>query len=112
VLKEENVEAHRGFVRAGGWMVVNTASAPVVPEVDVHCIDADAVARNIDLAKAVNLVLLGCGLARLDRSAAGFYCTIDDIVRIVEAGPKKDRRLAESSVAALAAGFSAGRAGT
>jgi indolepyruvate ferredoxin oxidoreductase beta subunit len=111
-LKEENIEAHRGFVRAGGWMVVNTASELAVAENDVHCIDADAEARKIDLPKAVNLVMLGYCLARLDRSTAGLYCTLDDMVRIVDAGSKKDRRLAENSAAALAAGYAAGRPNT
>jgi len=112
VLKEENVEAHGGFVRAGGWMVVNTAGDLPVSGVDVHCIDADAEARRIGLPKAVNLVLLGYGLSRLDRSGAGLYCTLDDMARIVGAGAGKDPRRAENSAAALSAGFSAGRSKT
>jgi hypothetical protein len=90
-------------------MVVNSAGDPAAPGVDVHCIDADALARQIDLPRAANLVLLGYGLARLEHTSAGLYFTPDDMMRIVEAGPKKDRRLAENSAAALAAGFSAGR---
>ncbi len=105
VLKEENIAAHRGFLRPGGWLVVNAGGAVEAEGIVCEQIDADDVARKIGQPKAANVVLLGFALARLGEEAAGFYCTRGDIEKAIESGSGIDKKRA---AAALDAGFSRG----
>lgn len=85
-LKAETAAAHGHFLRPSAWSVINA------PETDADgtgprvLVDADAIADRIDDPRAVNLVVLGAALGRLDRDSgrAGLFCTIEDIRTVIE----------------------------
>ena len=106
VLKEENIAAHQGFLRPGGWMVVNAREAADTPGVVCGQIDADDIARQIGQPKAANVILLGFALAWLDGRNVGLWCSRRDIEDIVASGG--DRKRAEDLAAAIDAGYAQG----
>jgi len=110
VLKEENIAAHRGFLRPGGWMVVNAGGAIDAAGFVCGQIDADDIARQIGQPKAANVILLGFALARLDGGSVGLPCSRRDIEKAIESGSGLDKKRAAAATAALDAGFSRGLA--
>ncbi|MCF8078985.1 MAG: 2-oxoacid:acceptor oxidoreductase family protein [Desulfobacterales bacterium] len=108
VLKEENIAAHKGFLRPGGWMVVNAGGAVDAAGIFCEQLDADDVARKIGQPKAANVILLGFALARLDGSNVGLPCSRRDIEKCFESGSGGDGKKAANLAAALDAGFSQG----
>ena len=69
VLKAENMLPHGGFLRAGGWAVVN-GQKDTIPEVSIPAtaVDADTLAQEIANPKSVNLVVLGFALATAENA--------------------------------------------
>jgi indolepyruvate ferredoxin oxidoreductase beta subunit len=106
VLKEENVAAHRGFLRPDGWMVVNAGGEVDAAGMVCEQLDADDLARQIGQPKAANVILLGFALAWLDGSNVGLPCSRRDIEDIVASGA--DRKRAEDLAAAIDAGYAQG----
>jgi len=81
VLKEENVVLHREFLADGGVLIVNArVPADPDPRLQVHTVDADALALSAGARHAANLILLGFAIARIGgRTAGGFFCGAEEI---------------------------------
>ncbi len=109
LLKEENAASHGRYLRPGGWAAVNAPSAPeALAGTASRIIDADALARETGLGKAVNLVVLGRALAGApagDRTAAGLFCTPDEIRGILRSRLARQDKLLDASLAALDLGI-------
>ena len=100
VLKEENLDLHRVFLADGGALIVNTPVRPDAgPGVQVHAVDADALALSAGTPHAVNLILLGFALARIGGAiAGGFFCAAGGIREALSrrqgaGGPRLDASL-------------------
>ena len=108
LLSEENLAAHRGFLRPGGWMVVNGRSTPEGPR--AHLLDADGLAREAGNPQGANLVLLGFALRRLGTvgGGGGLYCSAGDVRAALEARVGTAEHLLGASLAALDLGFRRG----
>ena len=65
-----------------------------------------ALARELGVPKAANVVLLGFALARLGRPRAGLFCSIEDLASVLEVLPEK--RSSQAAVS-LKAGFERGQ---
>lgn len=85
-LKAETASAHSHFLRPSAWSVVNEKEVNRQGTGPRIAVDADAIAERIDDPRAVNLVVLGAALGRLDRASegAGLFCTMDDICAVIE----------------------------
>jgi indolepyruvate ferredoxin oxidoreductase beta subunit len=108
-LKAENMAQHGGFLKDGGWAVVNEApSADADDRHPTFRLDADALAGHIHNPKAVNLIMLGYALSpdRKPTSGSGLlFCTYEDVLAAVETVTPGRRQLRESSLIALETGF-------
>jgi indolepyruvate ferredoxin oxidoreductase, beta subunit len=82
-LKPEGLALHGGFVKPGGWAIVNS-SQPLQghAELMITPIDADRLASEIGNLKAVNLIMLGAVLSKLS-GTRDFFCTLDDIKAVL-----------------------------
>ena len=110
VLKAENMLPHGGFLKTGGWAVVNGRNE-TMPEVGIlaAAIDADALAQKIANPKSVNLVVLGFALARAGQAEGnrdGLFCSFEDIKAALKGRFAKSEKLLETSMKALKAGYS------
>jgi indolepyruvate ferredoxin oxidoreductase beta subunit len=111
VLKAENLAQHGSFLKSGGWAIVN-ADNHRKPDAghSVDTIDADALARKIENPKAVNLIILGFALARVERAARGsgnLYCAADEIKSVLKNRFGKKEDMLTASLKALEAGYNA-----
>lgn len=109
-LKAGNVAHHGRFLRAGGWAVVNASKPPEAPEgVETRLVDADAIARETGLLKAVNLIVLGRALAPGPSAGDGghlLFCTAEEIRNAMRRRMAGRDELLAASLAALASGIS------
>ncbi len=78
--KPESLALHAGFVKPGGWAVVNS-NQPLQgsSELKITLVDADILAKSIGNLKSVNLILLGAALSKLS-GTKGLFCTLADIL--------------------------------
>ena len=111
VLKAENMLPHGGFLKAGGWAVVNGQN-DTMPDVDIPAvvIDADTLARKIANPKSVNLVVLGFALAQTGQAAddqGSLFCSFEDIKAVLKGRFAKKGKLLDASMKALQAGYDA-----
>jgi indolepyruvate ferredoxin oxidoreductase beta subunit len=111
VLKAENMLPHGGFLKAGGWAVVNGQN-DAMPDVNIPAdmVDADTVAQNIKNPKSVNLVVLGFALAiaeQADGKQDSLFCTFEDIKAVLIDRFGKNKKMLDASLKALQAGYDA-----
>jgi indolepyruvate ferredoxin oxidoreductase beta subunit len=79
-LKPESLSLHAGFVKPGGWAVVNSSLPLQEPgELMITLVDADILARSIGNLKSVNLIMLGAALSMLS-GTQDLFCTLADIL--------------------------------
>ena len=109
VLKAENMAQHGAFLRSEGWVALN-AGPEDIPDDGFNFIDADAIARKIDNAKSVNLVVLGFALAVAEKQPADqnpLFCNLSDILNVLKSRFGSKAGLLEASTRALQAGYDA-----
>lgn len=111
-LASESAAVFGSFVRSDGWAVINGRgiSPRGLGRRWTFFLDADRIAREIGSPKSVNLVLLGYALGKVSSEqgqvGSGFFCTKDDIRRLVEASRRAGRKHeVPVAVHALDAGF-------
>ncbi len=111
-LKAEGLAMHGGYLKAGAWAAVNSPSSPDAQDgVRIRCCDADRLAKETDNPRALNLIMLGFALAVCpsnDPASPPLYCTMDDVVRVVESRLKEKKELLVRSLNALSIGAEAG----
>jgi len=104
-LKPESLAQHGGFVRPGGWAIVNSNQPLQQPgELAISSIDADTLARAIGNLKSVNLIMLGAALSRLSGSK-NLFCTLADIRDVLNAQVSVPPSKLEKFTAAIDAGY-------
>lgn len=111
LLSEENLSAHRRFLRPGGWTVGNFREGPRRAEDPrAHFLDADRMAREAGNPKGANLLLLGFALGRLGTVDGGglLFCEAGDIREALRARMGAADRLLQASLAALDMGLHLG----
>ena len=111
-LKEENLALHRGFVKPGGWIVVNSArSCAAEGNEAIHAVDADGNAQETGNPQSVNLILLGFALSRLGTADRGglLFCSPDDVRAVLRQRLGERERVLFSAVAALELGILRGK---
>jgi indolepyruvate ferredoxin oxidoreductase beta subunit len=111
ILKSENMLPHGGFLKSGGWAVVN-GQKDALPDVDIPAaaIDADTLAQKIENPKSVNLVVLGFALAQAVKAAGdqeSLFCSLDDIKAVLKGRFAKNKKMLDASLKALQAGYDA-----
>ena len=108
-LKDENIKAHKSFLKANGWTVANIGTDRKAPiEIPVHSVDADALAQEIRNPKAVNLIVLGFALAKSEQATGKInklFCSITDINNVLENRFGKNEKMLTAAAAALEAGY-------
>ncbi len=102
-LKAENLRAHGGYLKSGGWTAVNSPDPAAPDGIDgsIHAVDADRVALRIGNPKSVNLILLGFCLARLH---GRLFCTLEEVTAALENHLKDRPSLLDSAMRAIRAG--------
>ncbi len=109
LLKAENLAQHGGYLKPGGWAVVNSPNdLKTESETEVVCVDADAVAQEIGNPKGVNLIVLGFALAVAENSPGverRLFCSWADIKRVFSDQFSEKKGLLEASLKALEAGY-------
>ncbi|MFH0997286.1 MAG: 2-oxoacid:acceptor oxidoreductase family protein [Pseudomonadota bacterium] len=104
-LKPESLVQHGGFVKPGGWAIVNSAQLIQDPgELAMTSVDADAIARAIGNLKSVNLIILGAALSRLS-GTKDLFCTPADIRAVLNAQVSGSPSKLEKFTAAIDAGY-------
>ena len=111
VLKAENMLPHGGFLKEGGWAVVNGQN-DALPDVDIPAaaVDADTLAQKIENPKSVNLVVLGFALARAGKTAGeqeSLFCSFEDIKAVLKDRFAKNEKMLDASLKALRTGYEA-----
>ena len=111
MLKAENMLPHGGFLKEGGWAVVN-GHKDALPDVDIPAaaVDADTLAQKIENPKSVNLVVLGFALARAAKAAGeqdSLFCSFEDIKAVLKGRFAKNKKMLDASLKALQAGYEA-----
>ncbi len=109
LLKEENAASHGSYLRPGGWAAVNAAvPPPALAGGAPRVVDADALARETGLAKAVNLIVLGRALAAEgsgDGAAPRLFCTAGEIRDILRRKLAREEVVRDASLLALEIGL-------
>lgn len=111
LLKVENILPHGGFLRAGGWAVVN-GQENTMPDVDIQAavIDADTLARKIGNPKSVNLVVLGFALAQAAKTVDepdSLFCSFEEVKAVLKSRFARNKKMLDASLKALQAGYEA-----
>ena len=104
-LKEECLAQHGGYLKKGGWAVVNGKDAMSGDEAGLFnplFFDADRMAGKLNNPKALNLLILGFALSRNENG--GLFCSLDDIAGILEKRLGGKKELLGKSIQALNAG--------
>ncbi|UCF92446.1 MAG: 2-oxoacid:acceptor oxidoreductase family protein [Desulfobacterales bacterium] len=113
VLKDENLAQHGAFLKKGGWAVVNSPKdLQAESEVEAAWIDADTLARQIENAKSVNLIMLGYALAQAEQAGAHqnrLFCSLTEIQEVLEKRFGGKPKMREASMRALETGYAACR---
>ena len=107
VLKVENIARHGMFLKPEGWCVVNAGNGETSEALpNMAAVDADTLAQKIGNPKAVNLVVLGCAMARSEQAAEGqLFCTQEDISTVLKQRFGNNPSMLEASLKALEAGY-------
>lgn len=107
VLKTENFDQHKGFLKSDGVAVVNTSSPlQLPPPGTVISFDADTAAREDAAMGSVNLYMLGVALT------ATPLCSLEEINRqITERLAQRKPELAEKALACVARGYAGTKEG-
>ncbi|MCP4215762.1 MAG: indolepyruvate oxidoreductase [bacterium] len=85
-LKAENIEGHSAFLEPGGWAVINSAdNIDPAGNIRKFHVDADNIAQKTGNPRSVNLVVLGAALKNI--SGPDLYCSLEDIIGILEKRP-------------------------
>ena len=103
VLASENIVQHGGYAKENGFAVINASADVEGVSLTKHIVDANKVAAEIGIPKAVNVVLLGYALGVL--SSSGLFCTKDDIMKVMDDRLSGNQKLMASSKKAFMAGF-------
>jgi indolepyruvate ferredoxin oxidoreductase, beta subunit len=104
-LKPESLAQHCGFVKPGGWAIVNSSQPIQAPsELMITSVDADGLARAIHNLKAVNLIMLGASLSRFSNTQ-GLFCTLADIQAVLNTQISGAPSKLETFTAAIDAGY-------
>ena len=108
-LRAENLTPHGAFLKDEGWVIVygeddvkNENSMPL------EAIDADTLAREIANPKAVNLIVLGFALARVEKKGAkrnALFCSLAEIKAVLEGRFGKNQKMLSASLEALEVGY-------
>ncbi|MEJ2154322.1 MAG: 2-oxoacid:acceptor oxidoreductase family protein [Desulfobacteraceae bacterium] len=111
-LKAEGIAMHGGYLKSGAWAAVNSPVAPDVRNaIRIRCCDADRLAKESDNPRALNLIMLGFALAGRqpqDTASPLYFCTVEDVVRVLESRLKEKKDLLGRSINALSIGAGAG----
>lgn len=111
-LKAEGLAMHGSYLKSGGWAAVNSSDTlEVADAVHLHSCDADRLARETNNPRALNLIMLGFALAGHqddDGASPLLYCTMDDVVRVLESRLKDKQEMLTRSINALTIGAEAG----
>ncbi len=100
-LKPETVALHLHFLKEGGFVASNAREIPAPAAGHPSaCIDADTLALSLGDPQSVNLIVLGCLLARPGR----LFCSAEEVVDVI-------RRKMAGKETALARALEAFRAG-
>jgi indolepyruvate ferredoxin oxidoreductase beta subunit len=111
VLRSENLNQHGAFLKAGGWVVVNSQNdVKNDNSMPLDAIDADTLAQKIENPKAVNLIVLGFTLAMAenkDENRNTLFCSLKEIKAVLEGRFGKNQKMLRASLKALEAGYNA-----
>ncbi len=104
-LKGECLSQHGGYLKKGGWAVIN-AAAPLKAgdRIDAAFVDGDRLVHDLHNPKALNLVMLGFALAPGVDTGRPVHCRLDDVAAVLELRLKGRPQLLEASLRALQAG--------
>ena len=109
-LKAESLIQHGGYIKKGGWAVVNSRAAVTGasdPLFKPFFFDADRVAQEMNTPKTLNLLMLGFAFASVREKSAHdqmLYCDVDDIAAILEKRLEGKPRLLQTAIRALRTG--------
>ena len=107
-LKAESVDQHGDYLKPGAWAAVNSAAAlDGQDRFNLHCCDADRLAREIENPRALNLIMLGFVLANCRKPHGDhpwLYCEMDDIRTVLLKRLKGKAAMLQASLRALEAG--------
>ncbi len=107
ILKDENLNLHAGYGRTGAWAVVNSRDFDSLPQagqgLKITAVDAGALARSVNSARSVNLVILGCAMA----VCPDMFCSPEDLLGVLEKRLANDKDRFRKAGAALEAGMKA-----
>ena len=107
-LKAESLDQHGGYLKSGGWAVINGPAPPTMEETArLYYLDADRLAREMDDPRSVNLIMLGFALASARRGAFGhdgLYCSPQEVEAVLETRLKGKNHRRQASLRALKAG--------
>jgi indolepyruvate ferredoxin oxidoreductase beta subunit len=107
-LKAENMAQHRAYLKPDGWAVINSPDKLVEENITCFCVDADKSARTIENTRAVNLITLGFALSVVGEGCGvtnPLFCSLEDILEVLEERSKDRKALLEASIQAVKAGF-------
>ena len=108
-LKAESLVQHGGYIKQGGWAVVNSATAVTGASDQLFqpsFFDADRLAQAMSAPKTLNLLMLGfalTGIAQKNNPNQMLYCDVDDITAILKKRLEGKPGLLQSAVQALSA---------
>ena len=109
VLKDENVAQHSAFLKTGGWAVVNSDNdLKAEKKMAASAIDADKLAQEISNPKSANLIVLGFALARgsrISKDRINLFCSLTDIKKVLKKRFVNRKKLLDTSIRALEAGY-------
>ena len=109
-LKAESLDQHGGYLKSGGWAVIN-GLAPLKTQEQAskqYFLDADQLARELDDPRSVNLIMLGFTFACARRGTSGhnsLYCSPYDVEAVLENRLKGKNHRQQSSLRAFKAGI-------
>ncbi len=112
-LKAENMAQHRSYLKSDGWAVINSSDdvndqTEGDHSLNIFRVDADETARRIENPKSVNLITLGFALSVVSENSNiryALFCSLDDIIAVIETRAGGSKGLLESSTKAIKAGF-------
>ena len=107
-LKAETLHQYYGFLKPGGWAIVNSP-LPVKLQTPVNhlFLDADRIAQEINDIRSLNLIMLGFTLAcagegKFDQDT--IHCTMDDITSVLKNRLQGKAEMLQSALQAVRAG--------
>ena len=104
-LKAESLDQHGGFLKPGGWAVVNASESESTDS--RRYLDADRLARETGVPRSANLFLLGYALACFVHEAEKpglFHCDTDGIAAVLTRRLKDKPKMLQASLTAMETG--------